>query len=725
MLSPSNSEQQLDQHLHHQPQRNRSLWDELPLEIKDKILKNTDPLTQFLNGLMTPAALRFCGEKNSDERPLISIWKTAFETNYSGDLRFLPAFRAKKFVLPDPSSLHYVKSREMYDRLCQFQPSRHTIGENTLFKFNRYWAERFSKGEAERLTLSFVHIPIRNCWYDMIEGMSSQYPIACARIALKYGHMTYFRYLIDTHGVEPRRLVSTYEAADMFTTHPLQYSCLAGDFELSKFLCEDLGISVDPKCVNNASASGNVECVRYLLRKAPECFTKTAMDMAAKRGNLEVAKILYEDAHLVDIRRAVENALWGGHAAVLRYLLSKSPETVDRSTVIWALRQEYHQALLNYIEYGAIEYDSATVTAIAVVYPDTTALQTVIQKKPELVHHYTWRLLCAMGRIDVIRLIHERFPHIKVTPPILHNACYKKHFDVVKYLVESIHLDDSVKSLIQAAIPHFGMVRYLHTNTNCICYPAAFSAALSHGRMDIFNYLRTQFPEVSLDSSAFYWAAINNDVELFNYLRDNCSNDGISLEFCEAAILNQNFEMIEFGLIQCYTSYRCILGFAAKELDWEPFRKVFDIFETVHQVKEGHSWNCKLGGIFQSRNTKLVGFVLTLSDDSKMFEEAARIGDLALMEFLSTHCSRDFSPGYRAFEIACVKGHLEVVKYLLDRYPNQCNVSWGLKSACLEGYPSVISFLTPLVSKEDAQKAQEWSSNLRYFLTFLESKSTK
>jgi hypothetical protein len=289
-----------------------------------------------------------------------------------------------------------------------------------------------------------------------------------------------------------------------------------------------------------------------------------------------------------------------------------------------------------------------------------------------------------------------------------------------------MHVDASVGPVIQSAIPNFAMVRYLHTKTNCRCDAADLLAAHSHDRMDIFYYLRTHFPEVSLDSRGLFWVAINNDVDLFNVLRDEGSIKDVDLNFCEAAILNQNFEILEFGLIHCDSSYRYILEAAARELDWEAFRKVFHVIEKVHpKVKEGHFRNCTLKEMFRSRNTDLIRFLLTLSEDSEMFEEAARIGDLALVEFLSMHGSRDLSPGHYSFDIACFNGHLEVVKYLLDRYPKTCDVSSGLDYACWEGYPSVIGFLAPLVSEKGAQKARQRCSNRPYLLEFLESKLIK
>jgi hypothetical protein len=733
MSAPSQSEHQVEQttHDHQHPQRNRNRWDDLPAEIKTKILNSADPLTRYIHGLITPAALRYYSNTHNDQNALSSIWKTAFETNYSGDLRILPISSSSQLPLPDFSNLAFVKSREMYGRLCQFQPSRRTVGENTLFKFNRYSTERFADKELDRLTASLIHIPMRNCWYDMIEEMSSEYPIACARIALKYGHMKYFRHLINTYGVDPIRLVPEEEGKYDFTTHPLHNAYLVGDIELARSLHEEFSVPVDSKCVDNACTSGNLECVLHLLATSPEHFTQSAMKVSAEKGHLEIVKILYEDAHLVDIREALENALLNGHASIVGYLLSKSPETVRSDVLKWSVGRGHDRAVRIYIKYGTIAYDKATIAAIASVCHDTTLLKSLILKYPELFDEHTLQQACVWGRVDAVRLIHETLPHIKGTASILYTVCQKKHVDVVKYLIEKMKVGHSDYPLMDEAIPNFPLVRYLHTQAKSPCKDSTLSMALFHGRMDIFQYLRSHFPNVRWNSWAFYMAAMKDDMTFLQSLAKNSyySIGRVYPSIGKAALANQNFEILEFGL-RCDTDdgmdllrYIAIHGGGDHEL----FSKVLSVVEKVNPVVVSRrKWNdYALRDVVRSRNTDIVRCVLSIAKDPCMFDEAGEIGSLPVLELLCAHCSPDFMPGHYAFETACLYGHLDVARYLMEHYPNSCDVDKGLDYACSGGYPSVISFLAPLASEKGAEQARKRCSYWKYLPQFLESHLAK
>jgi hypothetical protein len=721
MQAPSESKhlveqlQHQDQHQLHSRRRGRNLWDDLPPEIHTKIFNRSDPLTRCLNGLVTPAALR----RLSDYHVKISIWKTAFETNYSGDLRILPSSISENCLLPDSSSLSFVKSRELYERLCRLLPSRRIRGLYALSRLNRYSTEAFVGWDLEQLTLSFVQIPMRNGWYDLIEEMSAEYPISCAKIALQCGHTKYFKYLVDTYGVAPEKL-------DHPSTHPLQYACLAGDLELSQFLCDELGITIDSKCVDNACASGNVECVRYLLGKAPEQFTKSAMHTAAKKGNMEVVKILYEDAHLVDIQQVVEDALFEGHASVLRYLLSKSPETgVNPRQIRLAIGRGHGQAVLNVIRYGTIAYDKQTVTAIAAVCPDTTLLQTIIRKNRELFDEDTLYQACIWGRVEAVRLIHETLPHIKATPSMLYSTCQRKHLDVVKYLVDVMKVQHSHHLFMEVAIPHFPLVRYLHTRGYDKCSDSTFSAALMHGRTDIFEYLRTHFPHVDLTSQVVHAVAVNNDMELLKRLTKNdFIGQQVYPSIGEAAIWNQNFEMLEFAVTHAMDDGMNALQCAARESDWESFRRAFDIIKKVQPVvMEKERWGKQaVRDVLASGNPDIMRFVYLIVKDTSIVLSGLDRGLISLVDLLDE--TGDATSARDAIKDACDRGNLHVVQHLVKHYPKECDVDRCLAEACYNGDTSVISFLAPFVSEKGVEMARQ-SCREPYFFEFLESKLQK
>jgi hypothetical protein len=159
-------------------------------------------LTKTINGIWKPFKLRSLW----GEEPNLA-WRVAFETNYTGDLRILP-FHA----IPDvDEGLMLVTSREIYHHLCSERRLAHlrTISEVRLYNHNRYNNEQSDRREDEELRKMLLNIPMRHGWYDLVEDLSSRYPIACAKIALFCRHARYFKYLVENYGVDPKKLERT------------------------------------------------------------------------------------------------------------------------------------------------------------------------------------------------------------------------------------------------------------------------------------------------------------------------------------------------------------------------------------------------------------------------------------------------------------------------------------------------------------------------------------
>ncbi|KAJ3285582.1 hypothetical protein HDU76_008115, partial [Blyttiomyces sp. JEL0837] len=102
----------------------------LPTEIINVIFHHCDPLAQLLNN-------RF-SESEIDDAKATSIWNEAFDQDWPGNLDLLPQHGFPSIR----NGLGNVKSRSMYDRLCEIRPDLVDTNHHQL-KDGSDWMEKF------------------------------------------------------------------------------------------------------------------------------------------------------------------------------------------------------------------------------------------------------------------------------------------------------------------------------------------------------------------------------------------------------------------------------------------------------------------------------------------------------------------------------------------------------------------------------------------------------
>ncbi|KAJ3411270.1 hypothetical protein HDV05_002454 [Chytridiales sp. JEL 0842] len=160
----------------------RSRWDDLPWSIKSRIFKFTDPLTQYLNHPHPSLCEEVCN----------SIWVSAFENDWDGDLSWLPQ-QGFPTVL---TGLTKVKSRTMYNKLCELRPdlcydpqlyaSLTWALEREVCKFNYL---------IDEAGMCLINVALHHGWADELVGIPEVFR---AILACYFGHTQIIEWYLPT-----------------------------------------------------------------------------------------------------------------------------------------------------------------------------------------------------------------------------------------------------------------------------------------------------------------------------------------------------------------------------------------------------------------------------------------------------------------------------------------------------------------------------------------------
>jgi ankyrin repeat protein len=781
-MTPSNSTQSyLENSLSHQTsQKTKNLWDNLPEEIKTHILNNTDLLTQIIHGISKPCKIQNLSEYSEEAQEL---WTIAFKNNLSMDIL--------RLLHPDAvpevhDGLLHVNTKEMHQLICLLNPSRRTFPEAKWFKHNRYSSTDTHRNElnevdTSEIRKSFIHIPMRNGWWDLIEEVSSRFPMICAKLALKFHHSKYFIHLVQNFGVDPHAFYTNDIQQGEKKTDTLALICMSGDLEVVKFLMTEKGSQVTDLCKKNACQSGNLELVKFLFENVPEPTTTSTtpdtkknpyhdpsndpptslMEASISKGHLHILKYLHEENQfpLTYTFRALEEAIMNGHTTVLRYVLPKGRNLGPRGEAVKVTPQMlfnaayrgHYDAVLLCIRYEAYTGISRDLLMAVVLTGNLKVLKTLLEKEPDAFDPTVVWNACQYGRLEMLKYMHDQKKDDILRPSnsdtffaaatnepshrYLDIACENKNFGIVKYLVEHMGIQPSEESM-EKAVPHFGMVRYLHTTSKAPCSEKVLHNAAMWGRLDILEYCRLNFPDIHCGSWGFAVAVQNEEFEVLKYLKEHYHSTEYG--FYQSASLGyyasntENLEILEYIMANEMGDHEEALKVAARRGDFSYFQKVYNIalkFPPPPELldSEPTPWNpiteSHLHTASETGNLNIVQFIhkkLGTDMDDGFYHNplelsiAAREGHHSVVRFLAENLAMNYNEEkiQKAFEEACWYGHLDVVKFLLETFSKVLKegsnaVDAGLDVACIDVQPSVIEFLVPMCSEKGVEAARK------------------
>ncbi|KAJ3329250.1 hypothetical protein HDU76_008303 [Blyttiomyces sp. JEL0837] len=340
---------------------NHSLWDTLPYEIQHQILQNADPLTKFLNNILTPKEI---------EKYSIEIWKIAFALDWPGNLKCLPS----KGLARINDGLELATTRTMYKRLCDLRRNTEQ-GDDWIDELDRELdltshydklklfviAASFGHRKLVQRLVQIVAKPVENMRpFENICG-ATLYEVAMG------GHCEVMELLLQTEGlnrdqngfIKMVRMMIRLELVDpaSFENEAIISAATYGRLDIVELLLGLRGVDAtadDNKALRGAATDGHLHVIKRLLQvegvRADACDNE-AVRLATCYGQLDVLKFLLT-LEGVDVT-AMENEAFGyaaqnGHLEVVQLLLDirgVDPTAYDNMAIISAAGNGYTEVV--------------------------------------------------------------------------------------------------------------------------------------------------------------------------------------------------------------------------------------------------------------------------------------------------------------------------------------------------------------------------------------------
>ncbi|KAJ3324041.1 hypothetical protein HDU76_013499 [Blyttiomyces sp. JEL0837] len=480
------------------PARRRpiNIWDETPTDIKLQIYHHTDPLTLFLNNLLTQEQIKSTyGTK---------IWEAAFKMDWTGDLSILP----QDHFPTSHKSLVLVHSKKLYQKLCEMKPSltKYTINYSfddqrskftswlytAIFKFGLFnfdladqW--KWQEGELTKFESQLIHIPMRQNWTDKLPKFifsSNEAKIRLLAIAGYFGHIQLVQTFIETIPPNHEDLILSLEFA-------LEGSCSNGHEDMGKYHDWINGSNMR-NVLKDAIRSRQSDAVKHVLT----VMEPLAMDISV--NDHEAIRLACQcSGDNIDIVKLLLGYNNGNAAAIdIHYPISTQSRIVDRVLGRFPNFNQYRLSS-NYHNYSAIENAAA--------YGNLNILKFLLQvnkldPKTTLVNNYL--LLEAAGR---------------------------GHAEMVSYLLSNTNLDptfeDSITLVVSCDFP--AVVQVLLKDGRSSNRPF-YQAAIEHRNIDVVKLLldsgRLNLTVEDIDRIWNETSFENNDklLPIFKLLLEHC-----------------------------------------------------------------------------------------------------------------------------------------------------------------------------------------------------------
>eukprot|EP00644_Phytophthora_capsici_P012069 jgi/Phyca11/106581/e_gw1.12.162.1 len=267
----------------------------------------------------------------------------------------------------------------------------------------------------------------------------------------------------------------------------------SGNFKLAKWLKGKIKTTIEYEMTEWAMAAasqarGHVAVLTWLIRNHPTLCNGDAHFNAAKRGHLEITRLLLSSGIGYVYSggwRPVEAAAANGHLEIVKCLVEEG-------------------------------------------FPATNALFVAAKN----------------GFVDIVKWLHEKFSHYSCAGT-MDTAAANGHLDIVKWLHDNCNQDCTVDAMDNAAgNGFFHVVQWLHENRTEGCTTFAMNEAASIGKLEIVKWLHFNRPE-GCTTKAMDSAAGNGHLDVVKWLHENRS-EGCTTDAMDNAAKNNHLEVLQW-----------------------------------------------------------------------------------------------------------------------------------------------------------------------------------
>ncbi|KAJ3317815.1 hypothetical protein HDU76_001044 [Blyttiomyces sp. JEL0837] len=429
-----------------------SLWDLLPIEIKEQIFNFTDIPTRFINN--QPVSKSEIYSKAQD------IWVAVINSNWDGDLTVLPDDMFPTIL----NGLEQIASKEGYQRVCQLRPKLAGLEYlQQVFDDDHYWNALNEKpyhynesvfddsriDHTENIPKLFIHIPMRQYWKkELMEILSKADNLKLLFVVGSCGHFELFQDLYNEifsnqQGFNTITLKSNSVInASKLMNYIIRFAAERGYINIIQFLLTKLNLN------KSTSTETDPPAIPFALDKS---LTTDAISEAFSNGHADIMNLLLPlpnyDPTFQQYYKFLPRAVF--HVNVIKFMLQDM--SCDDATA------RSRKAFCSAAEHGATE----TVMFLLSSYPDIKPcyITNAIREASKGEHLQIVELLLGYNdRIDVLDALHDAAIRgyvdiVKVLIKVpgadvgrnknatLIAAAKKGHFDIVKPLVDHPTVD--------------------------------------------------------------------------------------------------------------------------------------------------------------------------------------------------------------------------------------------------------------------------------------------
>ncbi|KAE8998065.1 hypothetical protein PR003_g19356 [Phytophthora rubi] len=216
--------------------------------------------------------------------------------------------------------------------------------------------------------------------------------------------------------------------------HLLNEAIYAGQLRVVRWLIahrREACVSLTSKAINS-SAAGNFELLKFLHEEVKQGFTTGAMNLAAERGCLDIVRFLHENRTEGCTARAMDGAARNGHLEVVKFLHENRNEGCTTNAMDGAARNGHYQ-VLQFLHENRREGCTTTAMDAAAQFNRINIVEFLRVHRHEGCSEWAMAGAAANGHMDMVRYLHQQV-QVQRIGGSASIAAQNGHFQVFEYL---------------------------------------------------------------------------------------------------------------------------------------------------------------------------------------------------------------------------------------------------------------------------------------------------
>ncbi|KAJ3108762.1 hypothetical protein HDU97_000162 [Phlyctochytrium planicorne] len=529
------------------------------------------------------------------------------------------------------------------------------------------------------------------------------FPMALMDWAIEKGNVEAVEYLWENQDI-------------CYRDHYLSEAARNGHTDMMRFLHEEKGVKFPLSVYVAAAEGGNLETLRYIGRITG--MQREALPAAASKGHVHIVRYFLDSWYWIQesFESAVKEAAKNGHYKVIRLLASGMTFSANRIRYLKAVAKALLAGEKDFMPYFTPVGRYPNFERHILATGDVRIVKLFHGKNSSYCDR-DFEDAAANGHLDIVRFLCEkkaiRAPSIQEA---LHRAGQARQMEVLAYL--AMQVPDAVVSLNRLVWSRkLEVVEYVVNNMHVECSHAAMDNAASIGLLDIVQYLHKMRPE-GCTTRAMDAAAENGHFEAVKWLHENRS-EGCTTEAMDKAAANNHFDIVKFlhrfrdegcttdamdmaaarghlGMVKWLHENRSE-GCTSKAMDLAAKGNHLSVIQFLHWNR---SQGCTINAVHEAvwsgkARAEVLRFLLEYRSEgckSSAMRAAAVNKDLSFLWYLHKYLPEHEGWTAELMDAAAGRGLLDNVKFLHKNRTEGCTCE-AFKNAIREGHLEVIEFL--------------------------------